>query len=570
MPTLLPSISVGTTTSSIRTQAKLGPLSCISLIVNKIIGTGIFSNPSIIFQYTGGNVGLFLSLFVVGGIIIFCGLIIYLEFALNLPFKNGGEKNYLLRVFNQPKGLMGCVYAFSIVLLGFLSGNSFAFGKYVLYAVVDHQEGDQTNDSLVKVIGVTCISFCIFLHIKFPNQGTRLFNFLGVFKLLILVLIIAIGGLVSLGVIDIEPTDNFTDVWLFYGDKLPDTYSVAVGLLEVIYSFKGWENVNYVLNEIEDPYHVLTIAAPSAVLLTTVLYFFVLISYLIVIPKKELLESGVLVAGIFFNKIFGESITSRLLPIFISLSNLGNVLVVSYAHSVVNQELAMNNYLPFSSVFQYLPYSLLLHWFVTVFILVAPPLTEIYEFVVNLYIYPGTWINVFLTLGLIYLKLNKKKEKWDKFNPIIQERNLQEDDENSLHSYTEEHLPQGSLTNNGLDYEELVAEYNPRKRNNQEEDSHLLISRSSLPPPPANQKTISAPFICVFIFWFANLFLALMPFVRPPHADQLDIPYWCFPTVGTLVFILGAIFYYARPYVLMWVGSIDKKEEVKYEEEFLD
>ena len=42
---------------------KLGTLSCISLIVNKIIGTGIFLNPSPIFQYLNGNVGLFYYFF---------------------------------------------------------------------------------------------------------------------------------------------------------------------------------------------------------------------------------------------------------------------------------------------------------------------------------------------------------------------------------------------------------------------------------------------------------------------------------------------------------------------------
>ncbi|EGW30698.1 methionine permease [Spathaspora passalidarum NRRL Y-27907] len=386
---MIPASDIGRRAS----QEKLGTLSCISLIVNKIIGTGIFSNPSPIFQYTHGNVGIFLLLFFLGGVIIFCGLLIYLEFALNLPFKNGGELNYLMRSFKRlPKGLTGCIYSFSIVILGFSSGNSYAFGKYVLFAITGKQE---MNDTIVKAIGVGCISFCIWLHIKFPNQGTTLFNFLGIFKILILVLIIIIGGLASLGLLNIETTDNFNgDIWKFHNNVKPNSYSIAVALLEVIYSFKGWENVNYVLNEVDNPYHILTVAAPLAVALTTGLYFLVIISYLIIIPKEEILSSGVLIAGIFFNKVFGESITARLLPVFISLSNLGNVLVVSYAHSVVNQELAYNNYMPFSKYFQNLSHSLLLHGAITIIILVAPPSTEIYEFIVNLYIYPGTWINV--------------------------------------------------------------------------------------------------------------------------------------------------------------------------------
>lgn len=543
-------------------KEKLGTLSCISLIVNKIIGTGIFLNPLIIFKYTNGNVGLFLLLFLVGGIIIFCGLLIYLEFALNLPFKNGGEKNYLLRVFDRPKGLMGCVYSFLIVLLGFSSGNSYSFGKYILYAITDHQEGDSTDDAMVKVIGVVCISFCIFLHTKYPNQGTKLFNFLGVFKILILVLIIVLGLFVSLNIIDVPATDNFSNVWKFHNDQKPNLYNVSVALLEVIYSFKGWENVNYVLNEIDDPYHVLTIAAPAAVLLTTVLYFMVLIAYLIVIPKDELLSSGVLVAGIYFNKIFGESVTSRLLPIIISLSNLGNVLVVSYAHSVVNQELAYNNYLPFLRYFQNLNHSLLLHWFITVVILVAPPSTEIYEFIVNLYIYPGTWINVALTAGLIYLKLNRKQERWNEFNPI--DHNKEADDDYIEHADEEEFLEDEDGD------EDSVVNYNPRRRRS-EHDNLLRVSasQSSLSLSSSANKIVSAPMVCVIIFLLANIFLAVFPFVPPPNAADMDIPFWCFPVIGSGVFFLGVIFYYARPWVRLWKGTIEDVGDIKYEEDYI-
>ncbi|KAG7665132.1 uncharacterized protein J8A68_001188 [[Candida] subhashii] len=532
-------------------KEKLGTLSCISLIVNKIIGTGIFSNPSPIFQYTNGNVGLFLSLFLLGGIIIFCGLLIYLEFALNLPFKNGGELNYLLRVFKFPKGLMGCVYSFSIVLLGFSSGNSYAFGKYMMYAYTGRHDGDSIDDRLVKLIGVGCISFCIFLHIRYPNQGTRLFNFLGVFKILILVLIIGIGGLVAIGGLKgVAKTDNFTDVWKFHEDMKPNSYSISVALLEVIYSFKGWENVNYVLNEVDNPYHILTIAAPLAVLLTTSLYFLVLIAYLIVIPKEEILSSGVLIAGIFFNKVFGESITSRLLPILISFSNLGNVLVVSYAHSVVNQELAYNNYIPFSSYFQNLNHALLLHWIITVLILVLPPSTEIYEFIVNLYIYPGTWINILLTLGLIYLKLNKRKEEWGEFNPIDHSKSLLEDleedsDINSIESYMGD---------------EEVREYTPRRRHS-EHDHLLRVSTADLSEATIPKKVISVPFIGVAIFLIANIFLALFPFVPPPNYKSLDIPYWMFPVIGTGVLILGAVFYFIRPLIY-------EDSEIRYEDDY--
>lgn len=520
---------------------KLGSISCMSLIINKMIGTGIFLIPATIFGYTNGNVALLLLLFVLGSIIILCGLIIYLEFALNLPFRNGGEKNYLLRVFNKPKGLMGCVYAFQIVILGFSSGNSYAFGKYVLFALRGNED---QNENIVKFIGVLCITFCTILHYKYPKHGKFLFNFLGIFKVFIFVLIIFIGLMVALGMVNLEANyGNFKNMWLFENNEKPSTYSLAIALLEVIYSFKGWENANYVLNEVSDPYHILTFAAPLAVIFCSILYILVLLSYLIVIPKDEFSSSGVLIAGIFFNKVFGESLTARILPIMISMSNLGNVMVVSYAHSHVNKELADSNYLPFSDIFGNFNYSLILHWFITVVVLVLPPSTEIYEFVVNLYIYPGTWINIFITLGLVYLKINSKSEKWGEFNDI----NL-----NNLNDYGTENSP-------------LLQDNAPRKDLHQIESS-IVKSKSR------NIKRISAPYIAIFIFFFANLFLALFPFVPPPPnslAANSIIPYWCFPIIGISVLSSGAIFYYLRKYHRLWsfnkhgIGS----SEIKYENE---
>lgn len=561
MPTLIPVISTESQAyaklppNDRKRLHKLGTLLCISLITNKMIGTGLFSTPSIIFKYCNGNVALFLSLWILGALITLSGLLIYLEYALKLPFRNGGEKNYLLRVFRNPKGLSGCMYAFQIVFLGFSSGNSFAFGKYLWYAISGNQAGD--DDWPSKLIGVACITLCTWLHIKRPNQGTALFNFLGMFKIFILCLIIAIGLLVALKVVHI-PDSTITAPVDIGGNSL---YSVAVALLEVVYSFKGWENVNYVLQELEDPYRALTFIAPISVIQVTVLYFLVVVSYLIVIPKQELLSSGVLVAGIFFNKVFGESITSRLLPILISFLTLGNVMVVSFAHSHVNKELAHENYLPFSHYFENLNHSLILHWFITVLILVGPPSSEIYEFVVNLYIYPGTWINLFITFGIIYLKLNSEKENWNSVHLSPSGTYLLDSAEIPVpHSISS--LPDQERRSNGSlgDSSESIHSYTVDAETEAASDHSytefdlllLQVSRHTT----NNVKTFSVPWICILVFLVANLFLAIFPFVPPPSDSwvQNSIPYWCFPVVGTGCLLLGAVFYYVRGYYYHRMG----------------
>lgn len=381
-------------------------ISTMALIINKMVGTGIFSTPSLILSLSG-SIGLSLALWLCGAIVTFCGLSVYLEFGLAMPV-NGGEKNYLQRVYRSPAGLIESVYSFQIVLLGFSSANSYAFGKYILFAIGLEDVGDWTS----RLVGCGVISVVIWLHICHPYHGTKAFTVLGFIKLLILLLIIFLGFLVFIGAITLDgpPNDNFKDIWV--GTSSNNGYSVSVALLQVIYSFKGWENANYVLSEIKDPHRTLKIAAPLSVAVTAVFYFLVILSYYLVIPSSEIKDSGVLIAGIYFRKIFGDTFSSRVLPLLISVSNFGNVLAVAFSHARINQELALENIIPFSKVFSVLKNSLLLHWAVTVIVLIIPPNGDIYQLVVNLYSYPGTWVNALVAGGLIYLHFNRESEHW--------------------------------------------------------------------------------------------------------------------------------------------------------------
>lgn len=68
-------------TYSYSDSRKLGVTSSVFVILNKMIGTGIFSTPSGIFASTG-SVGVCLFLWIIGGILTFAGLSVFLEFGL--------------------------------------------------------------------------------------------------------------------------------------------------------------------------------------------------------------------------------------------------------------------------------------------------------------------------------------------------------------------------------------------------------------------------------------------------------------------------------------------------------
>jgi amino acid transporter len=356
-----------------------------------------------------------MMLWLVGGILTFCGLSVFLEFGLAIP-RSGGEKNYLERVYRHPRYLATCVLASQMILLGFSSGNALAFGRYVLFA-----SGAEAPDGwAARGYGILCCTFAVVLHAVAPKWGVRLFNVLGVFKVVVLLVIVFSGFAALAGRLKVPKPHNFENSFAIeegdgYGGGGAYAYSNA--LLNVVYSYKGWENANYVVSELKNPRKTLAVAAPIAIGGVTILYLLANVAYFAAIPKSDLAKSEVLVAGLFFRNVFGFSAGARVLPVFVALSNLGNVLAVSFAHARLNQELAKEGMLPFSRFwasnkpFNAPAASLFLHWIVTIIVLVAPPAGPAYNFIVNLYTYPGAWINAFVAGGLIYLHF-KKSEQW--------------------------------------------------------------------------------------------------------------------------------------------------------------
>lgn len=107
----------------------LGVTTCTLLIVGRIIGTGIFSTPSSILNGVG-SIGASLMLWVLGFLLSFCGLFIWLEFGSMFP-RSGGEKVYLEAVYTRPRYLATVVFAANAILLGFTATGCLVSVRFV-------------------------------------------------------------------------------------------------------------------------------------------------------------------------------------------------------------------------------------------------------------------------------------------------------------------------------------------------------------------------------------------------------------------------------------------------------
>lgn len=400
---------------------RIGYVSAVFLVTNRILGTGIFSTPSTIYNLSG-SVGLSLILWFVGLLIAMSGLFVYSSFG-SYPSRylqrNGGEKNYLEYIYTKPKFLVTCMYAVYILLLGWAAPNSVVFGQYILSAA--DVEVTTWNS---RGIGIACVTFAFLINSVNVRLGIYLQNILAIFKIAI-VLVITVTGWVALSnnlsSNLFEPTHAFTNA--FEGVK-PSGYGVVTALYNIIWSYIGYSNVNYSLGEVKNPVKTLKYSAPLALLFLSVIYMFVNISYFAVVPVDQLATSGQTVLANFFRIAFGPGRLEKLCSVFVALSALGNVLSVIFSQGRVVQQLGREGVLPFSLFFaSQKPFNspfvgLFEHWIICVITIVAPPAGDAYNFVVNLISYPLNIINFFVAIGLLWLHFRAHRGKIE-WTPVI-------------------------------------------------------------------------------------------------------------------------------------------------------
>ncbi|CAG8951416.1 hypothetical protein HYFRA_00007331 [Hymenoscyphus fraxineus] len=382
-------------------RREIGFVSAAFLIFNRMVGAGIFATPSAILQLSG-SIGLSLILWVVGMLIAYAGLCVYMEFGTTIP-RNGGEKNYLEYVFRRPRFLVTAMYAGYVVLLGWAGSNSVVFGEYILHAA--NVEVNRWNQ---RGVGLACITSAFLLHGLALKWGLRLQNLLGIIKLLILILIVVCGFIALGGHLQIEKPDNFSNA---FEGTTGSAYGVVTALYNIIWSYVGYSNANYALSETKDPVKTLKRAAPAALALVSALYMLVNIAYFAAVPKEEILTSGRVLAASFFRNMFGPR-AERVLSVFVALSAFGNVLSVIFSQGRLVQEIGREGILPWSRLWaSNKPFNapfmgLFEHWLVSVIIMLAPPPGDAYNFILNVISYPLAVINVFVGAALVHLYLH--------------------------------------------------------------------------------------------------------------------------------------------------------------------
>lgn len=161
-------------------------------------------------------------------------------------------------------------------------------------------------------------------------------------KILALIIIIFAG---IYYMITTKTLENFREPW----EGNYNLSNIALAFYSGLFAFGGWNYLNFVTEELQNPFVNLPRAIWIAMPLVTAIYVLVNLVYFAVVSRLDMLNS-VAVASIFGNEIFGK--ISWIIPVFVALSTFGGVNGIIFTSARLFATGAQEGHLPtFFSLF---------------------------------------------------------------------------------------------------------------------------------------------------------------------------------------------------------------------------
>src|SRR5687767_13715115 len=243
----------------------LGPFDATMVVIGGIIGAGIFVTPYIVAQRLDTPL-LVLGAWVAGGAIALAGAYSYAELGAVFP-KAGGQYVYLRDGYHP---LVGFLYGWALLALiesGAIAAVAITFANYALRLA-----GRPDVAAVPVAIGaIVLLSIINYLGVK---PGSRVLNVLVVLKVLALALLIAAGAMVP-G----EP-GWWSDVRETSVGGTGTTLAFGAALIPILFAYGGWQNANYVAEEIENPRKNLPLSLLAGTAAVVIIYVLVNTVYL--------------------------------------------------------------------------------------------------------------------------------------------------------------------------------------------------------------------------------------------------------------------------------------------------
>ncbi|XP_072751675.1 Y+L amino acid transporter 2 [Anoplolepis gracilipes] len=329
-PVVVGSENVGSK-EGIKLQKELGLWDGVAIIVGIIVGAGIFVSPKGVLL-NSGSVGLALIVWIFSGILSLIGALCYAELGTMIP-RSGGDYAYISDAFGP---LPAFLYLWVALFVLVPTGNAITALTFAQYILQPAWPGCEPPYEAVRLLAAVITCLLTAINCYNVKWATRVQDFFTATKIFALLIIVG-AGLVWL--CD-GHTENFQ--YPMAGTNTQPGY-IALAVYSGLFSYSGWNYLNFVTEELKDPYKNLPKAICISLPLVTVIYVLANVAYFVVLTQDEILASNA-VAVTFGDKLLG--VMSWIIPFFVACSTFGALNGAIFASSRLFFVGARNGHLP--------------------------------------------------------------------------------------------------------------------------------------------------------------------------------------------------------------------------------
>ena len=247
------------------------------VVIGGIIGAGIFISPYVVAGRLDSSV-LVLAAWIAGGAIALAGAFSYAELGALFP-KAGGQYVYLRDGIHP---LAGFLYGWALLLViesGAIAAVAITFAGYALH-VAGAADGWRVPLALAAIAVLSVINY---LGVK---PGSRVLDVLVILK------VAALAILVGAGFIAVGHAGWWSETRAATPASPSTLVAFGAALVPILFSYGGWQNANYVAEEIENPRRNLPISLLAGTAAVVVIYVTVNIVYLRALGLQGLASTG--------------------------------------------------------------------------------------------------------------------------------------------------------------------------------------------------------------------------------------------------------------------------------------